>query len=42
MLGALEAACAKLYLDLQLFIGWPHQAQNLEGQMLKKSAASRC
>ena len=26
----------KLYPDLQLFIGWTHQAQNLEGQILKK------
>ena len=35
MFEALEAACAKLYPDLQLFIGWTHQAQNLEGQILK-------
>ena len=33
---ALEAAYAKLYPDLKLFIGWTHQAQNLEGQILKK------
>jgi hypothetical protein len=36
MFEALEAACAKLYPDLKLFIGWTHQAQNLEGQILKK------
>jgi len=36
MFEALEAACAKLYPELQLFIGWTHQAQNLEGQILKK------
>ena len=36
MFEALEAACAELYLDLKLFIGWTHQAQNLEGQILKK------
>ena len=36
MFEALEAACAELYPDLQLFIGWTHQAQNLEGQILKK------
>ena len=36
MFESLEAACAKLYPDLQLFIGWTHQAQNLEGQILKK------
>ena len=26
----------KLYPELQLFTGWTHQAQNLEGQILKK------
>ena len=36
MFEALEAACAELYPDLQLFTGWTHQAQNLEGQILKK------
>jgi len=36
MFEALEAACAELYPDLQFFIGWTHQAQNLEGQILKK------
>ena len=36
MFEALEAACAKLYPELKLFIGWTHQAQNLEGQILKK------
>jgi hypothetical protein len=36
MFEALEAACAELYPDLQLFIGWTHQEQNLEGQILKK------
>ena len=36
MFDALEAACAKLFPELQLFIGWTHQAQNLEGQILKK------
>ena len=36
MFEALEAACAELYPDLQLFIDWTHQAQNLEGQILKK------
>ena len=36
MFGALEAACAELYPELQLFTGWTHQAQNLEGQILKK------
>lgn len=36
MFEALEAACAKLYPDLKLFISWTHQAQNLEGQILKK------
>ncbi len=36
MFEALEAACAELYPDLQLFIGWTHQAQNLEGQILTK------
>ncbi|MBV27139.1 MAG: hypothetical protein CMQ13_03625, partial [Gammaproteobacteria bacterium] len=36
MFEALEAACAKLCPDLQLFIGWTHQAQNLKGQILKK------
>ena len=35
MFEALEAACAKLYPELKLFIGWTHQAQNLEGQILK-------
>lgn len=35
MFEALEAACAELYPDLKLFIGWTHQAQNLEGQILK-------
>ena len=36
MFGALEAACAELYPELELFTGWTHQAQNLEGQILKK------
>ena len=36
MFGALEAACADLYPELELFTGWTHQAQNLEGQILKK------
>ena len=36
MFEALEAAFAKLFPELQLFIGWTHQAQNLEGQILKK------
>ena len=36
MFQALEGACSELYPDLQLFIGWTHQAQNLEGQILKK------
>ena len=36
MFEALEAACAELYPDLVLFTGWTHQAQNLEGQILKK------
>ena len=36
MFEALEAACSELYPDLQLFIGWTHQAQNLEGPILKK------
>ncbi len=26
----------KLYPELQLFTGWTHQTQNLEGQILKK------
>ena len=33
---SLEAACAELYPDLKLFIGWTHQAQNLEGQIFKE------
>ena len=36
MFEAPEAACAELCPDLQLFIGWAHQAQNLEGPILKK------
>ena len=36
MFEALEAACAELYPELQLFTGWTHQGQNLEGQILKK------
>ena len=36
MFESLEAACAELYPELQLFIGWTHQGQNLEGQILKK------
>ena len=31
MFEALEAACAELYPELELFTGWTHQAQNLEG-----------
>ena len=36
MFEALEAAFAKLHQDLELFIGWTHQAQNLEGQILRR------
>ncbi|MEE2824332.1 MAG: hypothetical protein VYD91_05685 [Pseudomonadota bacterium] len=36
MFEALEAACAELYPELQLFTGWTHQGQNLEGHILKK------
>jgi len=36
MFQALEGACSELYPELQLFIGWTHQGQNLEGQILKK------
>ena len=35
MFQALEGACSELYPELQLFIGWTHQGQNLEGQKLK-------
>jgi hypothetical protein len=33
---SLEAAFAQLYPELGLFIGWGINAQNLEGQILKK------
>ncbi|MDB9756797.1 hypothetical protein OAB62_03860 [Pseudomonadales bacterium] len=33
---SLEAAFAQLYPELDLFIGWGINAQNLEGQILKK------
>lgn len=33
---SLEAAFAQLYPELELFIGWGINAQNLEGQILKK------
>ena len=38
MFNTLEAACARLCSDPKLFIGWTHQAQNLEGQILKAYA----
>ena len=34
--NTLEAATLALYPMLKLFIGWTHQGQNLEGQILKK------
>ena len=36
MFEALEPAFAKPFPELQFFVGWTHQAQNLEGQILKK------
>ena len=36
MFQALEGACSELYAELQLYTGWTHQAQNLEGLTLKK------
>ena len=39
MFQSLEAACAELYPELQLFIGWTHQGQNLEGQILRERHA---
>ena len=34
-LDKIGGQCSELYPELQLFIGWTHQGQNLEGQILK-------
>ena len=41
MFDALEATCAELYTELELFIRWTHHVQNLEGQILNNRAQRR-